>query len=521
VEGPRDGAQVTVEALMNRPDLFSPEGVARALVPFMRLGPVATYSATPPTLELRTEAAVEAVRPVMVAAVVRGVELDDDGLAQLIDTQEKLDLTYGRRRTRASIGLHDASAVVGPITYTARDPDSFAFTPLGAEDLEGGARALTMRQVLDVHPKGKEYAHILAGADRYPLLIDAKGTVLSMPPIINGTATALRPGKRDVLLDVTGTAPGPVRAAARLLCMLLADRGGTIEGVKVVGAEGSTVVEPDLGWAERDLDLEFARRLAGARLQAGEAAGALERMGHRVLVEPGGARLRVASGPWRFDLLHAVDLVEDLAIGVGYGDMPATLPELPTVGRELPHASVVRRLRMALVGLGFLELATLGLRDAAEEQGQGGPRPAAVANPVTLEHSVLRTRLLPSLLGVLKANTRRDLPQAVFEVADVVVDGRNETRVAAAYLGTDASFSRLKGLGAAVLLAVGVEPAWSAADAPPFMAGRTAQVRGRGAALGLLGELSPTRVADLGLAHPVGAFEFSVPAIEGAAAPPG
>lgn len=525
VEGPRGDPQVSVEAQMNRPDLFSPEGVARALRPFLRLGPPPAYTAAAPTMELRIDEAVTAVRPHMVAALVRGVDLDDEGLAQLIDTQEKLDLTYGRRRTRASIGLHDAGPLTGPLTYTARPPDDFAFTPLGADELEGGPRELTLRQVLEVHPKGREYGAILEGADRYPLLLDAQGTVLSMPPIINGTATALAPGRRDVLLDVTGTAAGPVRAAARLLCMLLADRGGAVEGVTVRHPDGTASVEPELAWSRRTLELGPAARLVGARLEAGEAAGALERMGHRAHVSGGGGSLEVETAPWRFDLLHTVDLVEDLAIGLGYGDLPGSLPALPTIGQDLPHASAVRRLRLALIGLGFLELATLSLRDAREEAtpagAGGGPVAARVANPVSTEHSVLRTRLLPSLLGVLRSNTDRDLPQAVFEVADVVVDGRNETRVAGAYVGTDASYSRLKGITAALLGALGLEGTWAAAEADPFMAGRGASVSAAGTALGHVGEVAPGVLADLGMDHPAGAFEFSVAALERAASAQG
>jgi phenylalanyl-tRNA synthetase beta chain len=481
--------------------------------------------AQPAHFELVIDAAVEAVRPVMVAALVRNVELDDTGLAQLIDTQEKLDLTYGRRRTRASIGLHDAAGLASPLTYTARPPDSFSFVPLGADALEGGARSLTMREVVELHPKGVEFGHILAGSDRFPLLLDANGTVLSMPPVINGTATALAPGTRDVLIDVTGTAPGPVRAAARLLAMLLADRGGAIEAVAIRRADGVAQSEPDLTWTDRRVEVAFARRLVGARLDAAEAAGAMERMGHRVTVEPGGKALIVSSGPWRFDLLHGVDLVEDLAIGIGYGDLPATGPQMPTVGQELPGASTVRRLRLSLIGLGFLELATLSLRDAREGEtrtvGGGALVPARVANPVTKEHSVVRTSLLPSLLGVLKANTNRDLPQAVFEVADVVVDGRNETRVAGAYVGTDASFSHIKGLGTAVLGAVGVEATLAAADGAPFLAGRAASVSAGGVEVGRLGELAPDVLAALGLGHPAGAFEFRVRGIEEASSPQG
>lgn len=517
VEGPRGGADVSVEAPMNRPDLFSAEGIARALAPFLRLGPPPAYEVAPPSLELHVEAAVATVRPVMVAALVRGVELDDDGLAQLIDTQEKLDLTYGRRRTRASIGLHDAAPLKGPITYTARDPDAFSFTPLGADELDGGPRELTMREVLAAHPKGQEYGAILAGADRYPLLVDAGGTVLSMPPIINGTATALTPGRRDVLLDVTGTRAAPVQAAARLLCMLLADRGGRIEGVTVRAPDGTASDEPDLGWSARTLELAPARRLVGTPLDAGQAAGALERMGHRARVAPGGGALAVETAPWRFDLLHDVDLVEDLAIGLGYGDLPGRLPERPTVGQDLAHASCVRRLRLALVGMGFLELATLILRDAREEEtrslGGGQATAARVANPVSLEHSVVRTRLLPSLLAVLQANTSRDLPQAVFEVADVVVGGRNETRAAGAYVGTDASFSRLKGITAAVLAALGLEGSWAADEREPFMRGRAAAVSAGGTPLGHVGELAPAVLANLGIDHPAGAFELSVPAL--------
>lgn len=512
-DGPTDRADLSIESLMNRPDLFSLEGVARALRPFLGLGPSPTYPVVQGPLEFHVDPSVEAIRPEVSVALVRGVPLDEEGLARLIDTQEKLDLTYGRKRARVSIGLHDLAPLKGPITYKAVAPETASFAPLGAEGVGGGV-PMSLGAILEGHPKGREYAHLLAGKPRFPLLVDSTGQVLSMPPIINGTVTQLAAGTRDIFLDVTGTSRPAVTACARLLAMLLADLGGTIESVRVVRPGQPATLEPSLAPSSHGVDLARASRLLGVPLRAGETAAALERLGHRASVVPGGAAIVVFVPPWRFDILHEADLVEDIAIGIGYPNLPAALPRRSTLGAEHALASARRRLRTALLGLGFLEVMTLTLT-APEAPGRLGASPASastVAHPLSGDHSTLRTTLLPSLLRVLEANTHRELPQALFEAGDVVEGTSNRPRVSALYLGPDASFTRAKGVALALLESLGLAATFQAADAPAFTRGRAARALVGTQAVLSFGELAPETLSASSLAHPAFALELDLQA---------
>ena len=110
--------------------------------------------------------------------------MDESALEQLIEAQEKLAEGYGRGRSAVAIGIYDASDVVFPVHYAAADPDAARFVPLGMDT------GLTLREILSEHPTGETYAHLLEDFDRFPLITDSRGAVLSMPPVINSRTRA-------------------------------------------------------------------------------------------------------------------------------------------------------------------------------------------------------------------------------------------------------------------------------------------------------------------------------------------
>jgi phenylalanyl-tRNA synthetase beta chain len=363
------------------------------------------------------------------------------------------------------------------------------------------------------HPKGKEYGHLLPNG-RFPVFLDASGEVLSLPPVINAQRTAVTTKTTDVLLDVTGTDARSVRQTIALLATSLAEHGGRIEAVTVHDGSGTWTC-PDLRPSEHVLHTDQAAALLGMQWSGDEVARCLRRMGHDA--DAYDNKVHVKAAAWRQDLLHEVDLLEDVAIGVGFEKFPGTLPQRATFAGKLPHQALEDTLRRLLIGHGYLEARTLTLSDPKSQWANWGAAPephVQLLNPVLEEQTLLRTRLLPSLLGVLAANRHRPLPQRLFEIGHVVArEGdawRNRLHLALVECSAKAGFSDVKGLAEALVrdaaLPVTLEPGATAG----LIAGRQGRIMAGGAEAGHFGELHPDTLVAFGLAAPATVLELDL-----------
>src|SRR3989475_6406587 len=195
-----EGDLITFDIFPHRTDMYRMEGIARSLrgVLGLEVGPPKRKTQSG-FVELRVDRSVEAVRPFGVGGVVRGIELEDESVASLVDLQEKLHLTLGRRRRKVAIGIHDLDRVRPPFTYKGVPPTSVRFTPLGM------AQEMDLKEILEKHEKGREYGPIVAGAPGYPIIPDANDVVPSFPPGVNGVGTQPTPATPHPFIDVTGT----------------------------------------------------------------------------------------------------------------------------------------------------------------------------------------------------------------------------------------------------------------------------------------------------------------------------
>lgn len=506
-----DPATWNVEFFPNRPDLYSTEGVARALRAFLGLEPgLRAYKVAKPRETLIIDASVKAVRPFILGAVVSGLAFTDRRIQGLMELQEDLHWGVGARRRKASIGVHDKARLVPPYTYKAIGLDDVAFVPLQ------GTEPQTPREVLGKHPKGMAYAHLVG--ERAPLLVDSVGQVLSFPPIINGTLTAVTDATTDVLVDVTGPDERAVTKAMNLVVTHLAEMGGRIEGVTLhEGRKGraSPTLEPER-WT---LPLARAPERLGIALTAAQQARALERMGHAAKAK--GKSLEVLVPAYRADILHEVDLIEDVAIGHGYANFPYEKPRAVTYGRPLDVERAGALAREVMVGLGFTEVMTLTLVSEATELDRLGltGRPAVrIGNPVTEDSGSMRTTLLGPLMALLEKNVHRDYPQQVFEVGDVVWYMGEGTPVNARMLGwvrahSKAGFSEAKSVALAVARDLALPLQVGALDpqdpfAGVFVPGRAAILGAADDPVGWFGELSPKTLDAFGLTQPAIAMEL-------------
>lgn len=493
-----EGDSVTFDIFPSRPDMYSVEGVARSLRGFLGLEVgLPKFPVSDGPLEFFVDRSVEGVRPFAVGGVMRGMELSDRSVASLVDLQEKLHLTLGRRRRKVAIGIHDLDKVAPPFTYKAVEPHSVKFPPLGRAEL------MDLQEILDTHEKGREFATILAGKPLYPVITDANGVVLSFPPIINGAVTQLTPATRNLFIDVTGTDLAAVSAALTILCTALAERGGTIERVTTVTAD-RRLRTPDLDTKIRIVDVGKAGLLLGVSVSADEAVGLLKRMRYDAHAQ--GTKVAVEIPAYRVDILHDWDIFEDIGIAYGYDKVPLDLPKRQTIGDPLPMSGFSDALRDLLIGYGYTEV--MSLASVSPKEPVEAPPRIGIVNPVGEEFSVVRSGLLGGLMTILRLNKHRELPQRVFEVGEVVIGGANVRRVAAASIHPKASFTEMKSLVQSLLRDVGKGCGVEPVEDGNFIPGRCAAVLADGVRVGTFGEVHPKLIEAYELAHPVAAFEI-------------
>lgn len=505
---------VKVEFNPNRVDFCSYAGVARAFHGLMKWETgLPKYEVKDGKTVLKITRVVLKVRPYMLAAIVRNIQLDDEAIVELMEMQEDLHWGIGRNRKKASIGIHNLDVVNPPFTFTAVDPDRVSFVPLDKTEM------MSLREILEKHEKGIAYKHLVDWAPKYPLLIDRDGKVLSMPPIINGELTRLTGQTRNLFLDVTGTDYVAVEKSLNILATALADMGGTIEKVRVKSPD-RTVFSPDLTPHKKKLRVNYANQLLGLKLSENAVIECLEKCRLDAKSVQSGI-VEVAIPAYRIDVLHEVDLVEEVAIGYGYYRLKPTLPKSVTIGEQHSAHKTANLVRQIMVGLGFTEVMNFTLINEAIHYGKMRIKSDTIiklANPVSAEYSILRECLLSSLMKNLMDNKHESFPQRLFEVSDVgktnqKIETRCERRlhVAGVSSHSTANFTEIKSYVEALLHNFGLKH-WEIKQSshPSFLEGRTAAVYLKRKQMGVLGEIHPEVLNNFELENPTGALEIDI-----------
>jgi phenylalanyl-tRNA synthetase beta chain len=508
---------VKVEFNPNRVDFCSYSGVARAFKGLMgwETG-LPEYKIQDGKIRLTITKAVGKIRPFMLAAVVRNIKLDDDAVTDLMEMQEDLHWGIGRNRKKASIGVHNFDAVTPPFTFTAVEPDKVKFVPLDT------AEEMTLNEILEKHDKGIAYRHLVDWAPKYPLLIDKEGKVLSMPPIINGELTRLTNKTKNLFLDVTGTDYTAVERSLSVLATALSDMGGTLEKVQVKSPD-RTVVSPSLAPQRMKLRLGYANEVLGLKLSEAQVIESLKKC--RLGAKTVGTGVVEATIPaYRIDMLHEVDLVEEVAVGYGYYRLKPTIPERLTIGEQHPVHRIAGVVRQIMIGLGFTEVMNFTLTNEVvhyDKMRLNAKEVIKLANPVSLEYTILRQSLLPDLMKNLADNKHESFPQRLFEASDVGrINQRAETRVerklhvAGVSSHSTANFTEIKSAVEALLHNMGLK-GWEPKPVKhaSFLEGRAAAIVAERKEIGVLGEIHPEVLNNFELENPTSAFEMDVEAL--------
>ncbi|MGA9399830.1 phenylalanine--tRNA ligase subunit beta [Haladaptatus sp.] len=535
-EGDTEDGDMQLEFAPDRLDRLSIEGVARSLrYQYGDDSGVYVPKLNDADWTIEVDESVPEERPYVTGAVVRGVNLSEDALDSLIQLQEKLHATMGRKRAKGAIGIHDLTMLKGSsateeggnsIRYVGVDPDGDRFVPLDAD------AEMTPDEVLRAHPTGEKYADLVSEYDRYPAIYDDIG-LFSFPPVINGRRTEVEADSRNLFVELTGTDQWTIDKMCAIICYALDARGGTIEEVEVE-YDDRTLVRPNFEVTTKEVTHDRIETLLGIEFTPDEVLDLLAHSGlsgEAEETDDGGVVYEVEIPPYRVDVLHPVDIVDDIGRAYGFNDLSPRYPDVGTVGGRHERSQLEDAAREVLVGLGFEDL--LNFHMISEEENfermrvepstdvVGGGTPATIKNPYSEDYTMLRTWALPSLMMVLENNTHRTYPQDLTEIglAAAVDDSENtgvaEHRTVAGVLARyDASYEDAKARLQAIARNFDVTLETPPTEHPSFISGRAAAVVLDGETAGIVGEIHPEVLVEHDLEVPVTGFEFRLDALE-------
>jgi len=505
----------------NRPDIWAVEGIARALRGYLAVGRAREIRvAGRSSLKVVIDKSVKSIRPFISTAVVKGLQPTDEALKSWINLQEKLDRTYGRKRKRASIGFYQADLIHSPLSYTVANPDMITFAPLRSEKKQ------SLREIVETHPKGSEYGEIISQFEAWPILVDGRNNVLSLPPVINSNDLGrITTGTRNILVEVTGTNSETVHNTLKIVVSSLAERGGRIYSCLEIYPYGTPrkLVSPDLSPTPASLPLSKINKLLGTSVRLKEASRFAERAGYRVRRATGDTiHLEIPCN--RTDIMHSVDIMEDIAIAMDINMLKPEWPRIWTVGNLARETNETETVAEIMIGLGFQEVLTYALTSpvvVSDNMQSGEGRLVELLNPRMTTHTVLRNRLLPSLLEMLSHNTHVDYPQRIFEIGPCISRGGNqmtpiqETRkLGAVTIHANAGFTEIRSSLDALVENEGRSFQIRDKEDPSFLSGRCGAIICKdGREAGIIGEVNPRVIKSWGLNLPAAAFEVELSAL--------
>jgi len=503
--------KIEIEVAPNRCDLLSYQGFKRSLLAFLgKKTGLKKYKINRPEKDYKViiDSSVKNVRPYTACSIIKGLKLDDEKIKELIEIQEKLHITIGRKRKKLAIGIYPLEKIKLPITFKALEPDKIKFIPLESDKEMSGL------QILQRYSAGRDYAHLLAGKVKFPIFIDANKNVLSMPPIINSQLTGKITEKtKDVFVECSGFDFKLLNKCLNIIVTSLADMGGKIYQMEIKYRKKE--ITPDLTPEKAKISLENTNKLLGLNLNEKQLKQLIEKMGH----DYNKGMVHVAA--WRIDILHEVDLIEDVAIAYGYENFVPEIPKISTIGQENPKEMIKRKISEILTGLGMIEVSSYHLTNEEYQFKKMGVQEKQEKNFIRLEgsktdYTILRKNLTHYLLKILSENIDSEYPQKIFEIGKVFRMGGEKIieRENLSIAITPGNFTEIKQIFEYLFRMIDMEIKLEESEAEEvpihFIEGRTASIKINDKRVGFIGEIHPKILKNWKIKMPVAVLEISL-----------
>jgi phenylalanyl-tRNA synthetase beta chain len=506
-----DEDEIIVEIFPNRPDMLSEQGFGRALSSFIGVKTgLKKYNVKKSGQKVYVSKDMTKVRPFTVAAIIKNLKLDDEKIRELIQIQEKLHITFCRKRKKAAIGIYPMEKIKFPIYFCARKPEDIVFRPLEWNN------EINAKQILEQHPTGVEYKHLVKGQNKYAIFHDANNDILSFTPIINSHKTGkITDTTKEAFLEVSGFDLHTAKYVLNIMVTAMADMGADIYSMDVVYPDES-ITTPNLEPRPMKFSLDYINKWLGLEMDEKQVKELLGRMGF-------GYVKGIALVPsYRPDVIHQADLAEDIAIAYGYENFTPVIPTKGTTGKEDPFEKFRKQVSKILVGLNMLETSSYHLSNDKVQFKFMETKPqnhVVLANSVSEEHDVLRYSILSNLMKILGENTHNEYPQNIFESGNTFSLGKTDTgvvelnKLACVLCDNGVNYTKIRQVLDYLFSSLGLSYEIKEANHPSFISGRSGKIILNKKEIGFLGELSPKVITNFEVEMPVAGFEIDLEAV--------
>mmetsp|Transcript_14929 Transcript_14929/g.24696 ORF Transcript_14929/g.24696 Transcript_14929/m.24696 type:complete len:637 (+) Transcript_14929:49-1959(+) len=470
-----DAVVYKIDVPANRYDMLCVEGLSRGIKIFLgdMEAPVYTIMGEPKETMTVKKPNTDKIRPFVVCAILKDITFTQERYNSFIELQDQLHRNLCRNRTLVAIGTHDYDAVKGPFSFDARDPTAIEFAPLTHADKTFNGKELMEFYETDPSCKHlKPYVPIIKDSPLYPVVLDSDEVVMSLPPIINGHKSKITLDTKNVFIECTATDLTKANIVLDTVVAMFSEYCAlpfSVEPVQVnyEGADGSIVdsyITPTMSTRRERAKVAFCNSLIGIDITAEEMQALCNKvqLGPAQLLE-NNTILEVTVPATRSDILHPVDIAEDIGIAYGYNNIVKKVPTTCTVGGEQPLNHLGDLLREEIGRAGYIEVLTHGLcsiRDNFTALRRPVTAAVSLSNPANIEYQVVRTTLLPGLLKTLQHNKSASFTAGfkLFEISDIVlpddkhvvtetiVGAKNRRKICAVYAGPTSGFEIIHGL---------------------------------------------------------------------------
>ena len=301
---------------------------------------------------------------------------------------------------------------------------------------------------------------------------------------------------------------------ANLLATYLHDCGAEIWKIEIIYEKGRQF-SPDFSLKETRVKKDLIKQLLGLNLTDNTIISCLRACRLDAISEKDEIIVRIP--PYRIDIMHPVDIVEEVAIGYGYENMEPEMPKVLQIGESNDKRDFENLIAEILTGMEMQEVITYtlsSLETQFRKMNLRGTDFIRVMKPKAGELEILRVWIIPNLLQSLRISQKERYPQRIFEIGKVIFRREDkvveENHLAILVSHSKAGYSDVKAILDTLLEMLELRGVVKKADHSSFIPGRYGHVFVEDTYVGMIGEIHPAVLEAFALENPVAAIEINL-----------